>query len=96
MLNLIQSAANKERNASYSFYLDGDLSQMSNQKQFLVKNGFDVKQNDVYPCLKQEDVKSALELIWNNRVDGWWHYSKKYVEHNICTEEEFRNRLNRS
>lgn len=93
MLELFQSAANNETNQTHSFFLDGDLSQMSIQRNFLQARGFDVKQNNVYPCLKEEDVEKALKLIWDNRVEGWWHYQEKYAELKICTKEEFFARL---
>lgn len=93
MIDLLTSAANKETNREFSFFLGGDLNQMSAQRNFLNSRGITTKQNDVYPCLKQEDVEKALTLIWTQRVEGWWHYKDKYVEHNICTAEEFDTRL---
>ena len=82
---------NLEKNKEYSFFLDGDLCQMSTQKKFLLSHGFDIKQNDVYPCLKPTDRKKALKLIWEQKCEGWWHYQKDYAELEICTEEEFKN-----
>lgn len=96
MLDLIEAAINDENNQEYSFYLEGDLSQMSTQKNFLQKEGFSTKQNNVYPCLQQKDVKPALELIWKHRVEGWWHYKKKYVELGICEAADFDQRLQRT
>ncbi len=88
--DLIESAArNENANSDYTFFLDGDLCQMSNQKDFLRKKGFSVDQRNVYPVLKEEDVKKALELIWSTKTDGWWHYKGKYVELGICTAEEY-------
>ena len=77
----------------FDFFLDGDLNQMRQQREFLDRNGIETRQNNVYPCLRASDVKEALTLIWNNRVPGWWHYEKHYVENNICTKEEFLSRL---
>ena len=94
MENLLRAAIDKEKNQEYSFFLDGDLNQMSVQRSFLNKHGIETKQNNVYPCLKEEDVSKSLKLIWEFEVDGWWHYKKEYVKYNICTEEEFINRLN--
>jgi hypothetical protein len=96
MLDLLNSAANDERNKDYTFFLSGDLSQMSTQRSFLSSRGFDLKQNNVYPCLKEEDVEKALKLIWEQRVEGWWHYEDRYVKHGICTKEEFWTRLKAS
>jgi len=79
----------------YNFFLDGDLSQMSFQRTFLNNRGISTEQNNVYPCLRQCDVKNALTLIWEQSCDGWWHYKKKYVELEICTAEEYNSKLSR-
>ena len=96
MLDLVQSAINKERNTEFTFYLSGDLNQMSIQRSFLNGRGIETKQNDVYPCLRSSDVERALTLIWKFRVEGWWHYMEQYKNYNICTEDEFMNRLRKS
>lgn len=93
MFNLIQSAQNNERNEEYKFYLTGDLLQMVTQEEFLSARGFDIRQNDVYPCLKEKDKKAALQLIWDNKVDGWWHYDNAYADLGICTLKEFGKAL---
>lgn len=85
--DLLISGCNDDTNKGYDFFMRGDLCQMSTQKQFLIAKGFDVKQNNVYPCIKKHDVKMALQLIWQNKVEGWWHYEDKYVEFKICTKE---------
>ena len=96
MIELFKAAKDDEKNLGYTFFLNGDLSQMSNQRSFLSSKGISLKQNNVYPCLRDIDVKKALTLIWENRVDGWWHYKERYVQHEICTEEQFNNRLKSS
>lgn len=93
MIDLLQAAANNDRNEDYTFSLEGDLCQMSAQADFLRRRGFDIKQNNVYPCIKEKDKKKALTLIWDQRCEGWHHYEKQYVEFGICTSEEFRHRL---
>lgn len=75
------------------FYLNGDLCQMSAQKKHLSNNGFSVGQVDVYPTLKQEDVGDALNEIWQFKIDGWWNYKTAFIDHNICTEKEFKEAL---
>ncbi len=93
VLNLIQSASNK-RNDGRLFTLEGDLSQMANQSDFLEKKGFRVGRIDCYPGLfTEDDYRKALAAIWENRVDGWWHYDEDYVKYGICTMEQFNNRL---
>lgn len=79
MIELLQAANKGEKNEKYSFYLDGDLCQMSAQRSFLNNHGISTMQNNVYPCVRESDVKNALTLIWDNRVEGWWHYEKNYV-----------------
>ena len=94
--SLIKSGVSDEKTSEeYTFFLDGDISQMSNQKSFLIEQGISVGQNNVYPVLEEKDVKKALILIWSNKVDGWWHYKKEYVELGICTDEEWSNALGR-
>jgi hypothetical protein len=93
MFNLLSSAINNESNKDYSFFLRGDLCQMTTQRSFLSNRGFDLKQNNVYPCLKQCDVKNALTAIWTYKPEGWWHYVDEYVEYDICTKEDFLNSL---
>lgn len=80
---------------SVRFLLDGDLSQMLRQEEFLSSRGMDVGHSDVYPGLyTEEDFKKALKLIWDNRVDGWWNYKTEYINHAICTSELFDSALN--
>ena len=57
-----------------SFFLNGDLSQMGNQRSFLIKNGFVLMQTKVYTTVKDTDKKKALTIFWINKVDGWWNY----------------------
>lgn len=97
MEDLIKSGINNSKSSEeYNFFLDGDLSQMSKQKNFLNENGIVTQQRNVYPCLKEEDVKKALTLIWNKNCPGWWHYQNKYVEYGICTKEDFQSKLNKN
>jgi hypothetical protein len=91
MNDLFESAKNNDKSETHNFFLKGDLSQMSTKKQFLLNKGFSIQQNNVYPCLKESDVKNALTAIWKNKVEGWWHYKEEYIKHNICTKEEFKN-----
>jgi len=83
----------KTRRVRHTFYLSGDLSQMSAQGRFLRGRGFSVEQNNVYPCVTPEDKQAALQAIWDARCDGWWHYQREYVELGICTAEEFKEAL---
>ena len=92
MKDLIDSAIKEENNEDHTFFLEGDLSQMSQQKIFLNNRGIYTKQRNVYPCLKEEDVTKALTLICTNKVEGWWNYDKEYLKRGILTQEQILNR----
>lgn len=79
--------------SSPRFYLDGDLNQLSKQRRFLLNRGIEVVNSNVYPTVAQEDVYIALKLIWDNNVEGWWHYKEEYLKHLICTKKEFNIKL---
>ena len=81
---------------SSRFLLNGDLNQMSTQRTFLLSRGFEVLQNNVYPSIKQDDVKRALTLIWEQNIVGWWNYREKLEELGICTKEEFKIKINKA
>ena len=80
--------------SKHTFFLKGDLCQMSSQRRVLNSNGIGTKQTDVYPCVKESDIPQALSIIWSNKVEGWWHYKKDYIKHSICTNEQFKARFN--
>ncbi|MDD5651231.1 MAG: hypothetical protein PHF86_12580 [Candidatus Nanoarchaeia archaeon] len=90
VVSLLSSAVSNERAPSeFKFYLSGDLSQMGIQDCFLRNAGFEVARSNVYPVLKEADVPKALQMIWEYKVEGWWHYKEKYVALQICTGEQF-------
>jgi len=77
-----------------NYYFDGDLCQMAEQKNFLQRRGFNIIMSDVYPTVKtEEEFKKALRLIWDNKIEGWWHYIEYYVKYGICSRLEFRKAL---
>jgi len=89
---LLKSAVEKKRAPEeFNFLLSGDLNQMSIQRSHLVTIGLDVRQTDVYPAIKSEDVPKAIRSIYENRVPGWWHYQKECLQYEICTEQEFKD-----
>jgi len=91
---LMSAAASGRNDSGYSYYLSGDLCQMSKQKEFLSSHGMTLGQKDVYPVLETEDdFKEALALLWKYRVAGWWNYQKQMVEYGICTKDEHRAAL---
>ena len=93
VFGLLSTAQEAKASPEYTFYIKGDLCQMSSQGSFLKKYGFSVSQSNVYPVIKEEDVPKALRLIYESRVEGWWHYKEKYTELGICTPEEFDEAL---
>jgi len=94
VLALLGSAVSGRRDEDYKFYLEGDLSQMSAQDSFLRDRGFDVGRSDVYPVLRTEkEFSRAVRLIWEHKVEGWWHYRERLIEDGVCTGEEFDSAL---
>ena len=87
--DIIKSGCDDDKNKDFTFYLDGDLCQMSAQKDFLQEKGIETQQNNVYPCVRECDKEKALSLIWEFRCKGWWHDEKQFVELGICTKEKF-------
>lgn len=94
-LDMLLIAKQNQSNDDYSVYLEGDLCQMSAQKNFLMRHGISVKHNGVYPCVKPCDKKKVFQLLWDYKADGWWHYDVHYYKLEICTREEFRKALDR-
>lgn len=93
VLGLIGCAGSKKKSEEFTFYMGGDLSQMSKQESHLHSIGVETTHSDVFPVIKGVDVKRALESIFKNRVEGWWHYQSKYEELGICSAEEFDSAL---
>jgi hypothetical protein len=93
VLNLLCTANDAKASDEYTFYLNGDLSQMAEQKSFLINRGMDVSQRNVYPVLKECDVLQALKILYEHKVKGWWNYRDRYIKHEICTKEEFQKAL---
>jgi hypothetical protein len=82
--------ANKE-DKGYRYIFQGDLRQMSEQKEFLQNEGFDIGLLDVYPAVKtEEEFNRALKRIWECKVPGWWHYKNRMISLGICTEGGWR------
>jgi hypothetical protein len=92
IFNLLEAAVGKRCDEGFIYTVSGDLSQMSAQKRFLESQGVVLGQVDVYPALRTEkDFLAAVRLIWENRIDGWWHYEKEIVENlKLCSKEDFR------
>ena len=82
-----------------SFTLDGDLNQMSIQKQHIDRLqdlGIRMTKEDVYHTVHgtPEQIKKVLESFWKNRILGWWNYrTELVVDYRICTDTVFRAAL---
>lgn len=86
-----------EDNRAY-YIFDGDLNQMGIIYTTLLRAGFPVVKNNVYPGFpkNQEDkYKEALKYLFENRIEGWWSQRSKLLEYKICTEEEFKEALDK-
>jgi hypothetical protein len=90
---LLVHAINKERATGFAS-LNGDLNQMSIQADVLRANGFTITFSDVYPIVQTEDeFKRALKLFWDRQVPGWWNYREKMLKYEICTEDQWKEKL---
>lgn len=77
-----------------SYYFEGDLCQMSKQRELLSGYGINVIMSNVYPTVEtEEEYKDALSLIWRFECEGWWHYEEKYIKYDICKKSSFVKRL---
>ncbi len=86
-------SSDSEALKEYNFTLEGDLGQMGSQMNFLLGQGFDVQQRNVYPIIKECDVEKALKLIYENKIEGWWHYDYEYEKFGICSKEKYNKKL---
>lgn len=78
------------------FCFKGDLCQMADQERELRRQGFAIKNSDVFPVVESKDeYKEALRFIWDRRVNGWWNYMDDFIEYGICDAEEFTSSLRR-
>ena len=76
------------------FFLEGNLLQMGEQRDFLQEQGFRVGKVGVYPTLSTEqEYNEAIRLIWEHKVSGWFHYRLNLIETGVCTNEEFSQSL---
>ncbi len=78
------------------FQLQGDLCQMASQKIALQHMGYTFNSTippDITGSNFGGTIKGALQLIWENSMDGWWNYKDELIKENICTEEEFKETL---
>jgi len=90
--SLYAAASDAKSPPEFTFFLSGDLIQMSIQKSFLQSHGFTVGQTNVYPILKEEDVTRALTLILESKCEGWWNYDDEYIKRKICTKKQWDKR----
>ena len=102
VVELIQNAINDRdgslgERAGYQHLFDrGDLRQLAAQHELLRQEGFEVGLVGVYPAVKTEDaLRRGLTLIWERKMEGWWHYLDQYTSYGICTQAQFDAALNR-
>ena len=73
--------------------LNGDLSQMYEQKKFLELRGFKLTVNGGIPSIDGSDYPQAIKLLYTYQISGWWNYKEDLILLDICTEEQFIERL---
>lgn len=80
------------RTSEYTHILcGGDLHQLGIWEEFLLRNRIEVGNQDVYPAFKTAEVrKTAIRLLWEERVEGWWNLNKEVLRLEIATEDEIR------
>jgi hypothetical protein len=75
-----------------AFFLIGDVFQLATQENTLLECGISVGRLDIYPGVYNvEDFKTALAVIWHEKLDGWNLYQAEFIKHSICTEAEFNS-----
>ncbi len=77
--------------AAEKLLLNGDLGQMGTMKRRLQAAGFTVVNADVYPVIEGADeIKRALQYLYDNFVEGWWNQRQACIKYGIATFEEFQ------
>jgi len=78
-------------------FLQGDLGQIAAQAEFLELRSFQLVDAHGLPYLVTEKrILSAITLLWENRVPGWWAYESRLIDAGICTQEEFAEALKKA
>lgn len=75
--------------------LQGDLDQMYRQKDFLEREGYCVSMDGGIPVIDSVDYERAIRDIYEKSVAGWWNYREELLLAQICTAEEFAEKLRR-
>jgi len=98
---LIQNAINDpdgsigERAGYQHLFNRGGLRHLAVLQELLHQEGLDVGFVGAYPAVKTEDaLRKGLTLIWENKIEGWWHYLDQYTTYGICTRAQFDAALN--
>jgi hypothetical protein len=92
-------ANNVSGDAYYIF--SGDLNQMGIIEDKLRNAGFNVCRtaSGTYPGFPRnelEEYKRALKYVYDNHIEGWWNQLHYFLEHGICTQEEYNLHFNTS
>ena len=87
-------AADRRRNV---FFLKGNLEEISQQEEFLIREGIATGRSSGSPTVSREsDFQHALQLFWEHRVPGWRSYRDEYLQSKLCSQEEFLAALRQS
>ena len=78
------------------FSMQGDLNQMGIQRSVLSKCGVPVNTSEGIPYMfeSEEVFVKAMQIMWDNSVEGWWNYREYLINANICTKQGYKDKLN--
>ena len=72
----------------------GDLNQIFEQKDKLGRCwGVQITGSHLTFIIHEQSVKLALRMLYDDTIEGWHHYEDEYIQHGICTKEEFLKKL---
>lgn len=79
------------------YHLDGDLRQMGIQESYLRQFNIKLDSWDIHRYFVSEyDYKLSLRIFWNNSVDGWWNYKDELIKYDVCTLDQYNDKLRKS
>ena len=57
-------------------------------------SGIKIFQHGVHPVIKNKDEYiKALNIIWSEKIEGWWNYKEEFLKYNVCSAQKFKEEL---